>query len=505
MHKRSLHLPFTFATGEALLYQSNHPIAVFKDGSQDKSGSKSKRNRTDSLVTDGLDPGSLLGALMSQDESVYVCQPAVEPKMSFHSSFFGEPMDFSSSEPSRQCRSWNEPVNSVAGPGIIQPGTSFDPLLATLDSLSLEGQADVNAADGGCSNGELFGALEGLGLSAEDLELLLLDERMIRVEMDPEHVPTLDDLLTNEEILSYIYDSIEGKTGSAEHGGQVSAHTTAVTSTTSSPPDDHSTANSTVQMEFSQCKPPPVGQGPIVHLSQQMQQHLNMQTGKVEQDWDHQHNDHVTNTIADGELLGQHLSIPNGQWSAHDILVSAGVQLEHLNTQQTAFSSIAPEQNGELHRQQMHQQHIQQQQKQQHHTRQKAANLNGLCAISSSSSEHSAGKSQWQDFGFGNSLGSLNDTQKHLINTSVESRMDFSMVDNHSVDYTISVQEKDHKQQQEHMHFPFAQAMSSLSQCPPPDTSLEQILGVTKACQQLDHYESGHSKVRSPQHRDVNL
>ncbi|CAG08208.1 unnamed protein product, partial [Tetraodon nigroviridis] len=92
LRKRSMHLPFTYATGEALLYQANHPIAGFIDDTHEKNGSKSKKSRSDRLAKDGLDPGSLLGALMSQDESVYVSQPALEPKVSFHSSFFAEQM-----------------------------------------------------------------------------------------------------------------------------------------------------------------------------------------------------------------------------------------------------------------------------------------------------------------------------------------------------------------------------------------------------------------------------
>ncbi len=385
LRKRSMHLPFTYATGEALLYQSNHPIAGFGDGSHEKNGSKSKKSRTDRLVKDGLDPGSLLGALMSQDESVYVCQPALEPKMSFHSSFFGDQLSFSDSEPSSLHKSWDEASNDVRVPGITQAGTSFDPLLATLDSLSLEGQGVVDAEEGGCSNGELFGALEALGLSAEDLELLLLDERMIRVEMDPERVPTLDDLLTNDEILSYIYDSIEGKIDSSEHGGQVPPSTASATATTVSLPESNHTSDSNMQMQFPHHKPPVVEQAPILQLSQQMQQHLNMRPGKVAHDWGQQ-NDHLANTIVNRDLLGQNQSVPNGQWRAQDILASAGIQLEHYNTQQTLFNGKALE----LQQQQTHQ-YLQQQQQprtqnhlsQQCHAKQKAANLNGLCGHSS--------------------------------------------------------------------------------------------------------------------------
>lgn len=528
MRKRSMHLPFTYATGEALLYQSNHPIAGFRDGSHEKNGSKSKKSRTERLMRDGLDPGSLLGALMSQDESVYVCQPALEPKMSFHSSFFGDQMGFSDSKPSSLHRNWDTPTNGVVDQSITEPGTSFDPLLATLDSLSLESQGVVDSEDGGCSNGELFGALEGLGLSAEDLELLLLDERMIRVEIDPERVPTLDDLLTNEEILSYIYDSIEGKTESMEHGGQAPPSNASVIATTVSVSQSNSDTN--VQMQFPHHKPPQVEKAPIVQLSQQMQKHLNMRPSKVANDWGQQ-SDHLPSTLSNGQHLGHTQSASNGQWSAEDILLNAGIQLGHINSQQTIFNGKASEleqqqtqQTQQGYRQQPQQPLLPNQVSQQCHAKQKAANLNGLCGISST--EHPAVKSQWQDFGFSESLGPcLDNGQKTLANTSLDTCMDYSMPEMDNSDYTFSgnglfgsstqqlraestvssIQGMNHKRQQEQISVPLAQVISSLSQCPPPNASLEQFLGVGKPCRQLDHYsmvtseiphDPSHSKVR---------
>ncbi|XP_075960927.1 aryl hydrocarbon receptor-like [Anarhichas minor] len=523
LRKRSMHLPFTYATGEALLYQSNHPLAAFRDGGHDKNGIKSKKSRTERLVRDGLDPGSLLGALMSQDESVYVCQPAPEPKMSFHS-FFGEQMGFSDSAPSSLHRSWDEPSNGVLGPGLTELGNSFDPLLATLDSLSLEGQGVVDSEEGGCSNGDLFGALEGLGLSAEDLELLLLDERMIRVEMDPERVPTLDDLLTNDEILSYIYDSIEGKTEPTEHRGQVPLSSASKTATAVSLPESNASSDANVQMQFPHHKPPLVGHAPILQLSQQMQQHLNMRPDKVVANWNQQSN-HLASTIVNGELLGQNQSIANGQWKAQDILVGAGIQLEHYKTQRTVFNGKTSELDGELHQQQTHQRYLQQQQQiprvqnhlsQQCRADQKAANLNGLCGISST--EHVAGKSQWQDYGFSQSLGGtscLENGRKPPTNPSLDSCMDCSMPDIDDADYTMSggglfgrngqqcaaestvssFQGMSRKLQPEQIPVPLAQVISSLSQCPPPNASLEQILGVAKPCRQLDHYGMVASEI----------
>ncbi|KAM7380153.1 hypothetical protein PAMP_003466 [Pampus punctatissimus] len=517
LRKRSMHLPFTYATGEALLYQSNHPIAGFRDGSHEKNGSKSKKSRTERLIRDGLDPGSLLGALMSQDESVYVCQPALEPKMSFHSSFFGDQMGFSDSEPSSLHKNWDASSNGVVGPNITEPGTSFDPLLATLDSLSLEGHGVVDSEEGGCSNGELFGALEGLGLSAEDLELLLLDERMIRVEIDPERVPTLDDLLTNDEILSYIYDSIEGKTDSTDHGGHVPP-----SNALTAPTDSNPTSDTNVQMQFSHHKSPLVGQAPIVQLSQQMQQHLNMRPGKVTHDWGQQ-GDHLVNTVVNGDPLGHPQAISNGQWTAQDILTNAGIQLGHFNSQRTIFNGKASKLDVELHQQQTHQSYLQQQQKprmehqhsQQCHAKQKAANLNGLCGVSST--QHSAGKSQWQDYGYSESLGPcLDDSQKALTNTSLDC-MDYSMADIDNAGYTMSggglfgsngqqqhrsettvssFQGMSNKRPQEQIPVPLAQVISSLSQCPPPNASLEQILG-----RQLDHYSMVTSDIpHDPNH-----
>ncbi|XP_031707474.1 aryl hydrocarbon receptor-like [Anarrhichthys ocellatus] len=211
LRKRSMHLPFTFATGEATLYQTGYPLHGFPDSFQGKAkGSKSKKGKLDKNCSEDLDPKSLLGALMSQDESVYVCQPDPEPKMSYHSSLFNQQQsDGDGFGGLLSGDSWHMESNGEMG-RCSNKTPSYDPLLATLDSLSLEGEEP-------CSNSELFSALENLGLNAEDLELLLLDERMIQVELGPNRVPTLGDLLTNNEILSYIHDSLETGT---EGGGQ---------------------------------------------------------------------------------------------------------------------------------------------------------------------------------------------------------------------------------------------------------------------------------------------
>ncbi|NXC29878.1 AHR protein, partial [Campylorhamphus procurvoides] len=74
LRKRSMHLPFTFATGEALLYQSTYPLPGFPDPSQSK-GKASRSKKTSCShgrcsQQNGADPSSLLGAVMRQDKVV---------------------------------------------------------------------------------------------------------------------------------------------------------------------------------------------------------------------------------------------------------------------------------------------------------------------------------------------------------------------------------------------------------------------------------------------------
>ncbi|XP_077426366.1 aryl hydrocarbon receptor-like [Vanacampus margaritifer] len=185
LKKRSMHLPFTFATGEALLYQTGYPLSGFSEPVKGKA--KCKKGKMDKF-SESVPPKSLLEVLMSQDQSVYVCQPDSEAHKSFPCSTFtkqqGETAGFGDSwQMTARCGSEK---------------SMSDPLLATLDSFCLDG-------DETCSNSELLSALENLGLNAEDLELLLLDDKMIQVEMDSGHVSEF----TNNEIMSYIHESLE--------------------------------------------------------------------------------------------------------------------------------------------------------------------------------------------------------------------------------------------------------------------------------------------------------
>ncbi|XP_054064930.1 aryl hydrocarbon receptor-like isoform X1 [Rissa tridactyla] len=216
LRKRSMHLPFTFATGEALLYKSAYSLPGFPDPFQSKGkASKSKKtfhSHRRCSQKNGVDPSSLLGAVMQQDKTVYVSDPAPAPNCSFSGSFVDHLEDVSLLGAGGDA--WNMGAASVSSSGDslkeeLVDLQQEDPLLATLDSLSIK-------SDESCSNNELFSALEGLGLNAEDLELLLLDEKMVMVNMDPDRSPSLNDSLASNDILSYIHATLVNK----HDGGQ---------------------------------------------------------------------------------------------------------------------------------------------------------------------------------------------------------------------------------------------------------------------------------------------
>ncbi|XP_014007059.1 aryl hydrocarbon receptor isoform X1 [Salmo salar] len=514
LRKRSMHLPFTFATGEALLYQSSYPIHGLTDSLQTKGKTKSKKGKLDknsSKDNGGLDPSSLLGALMRQDESVYVCQPAVEPKMSFHSSLFSERGEGEGH--SSGCysggplggglgESWSSVPNGVTtastGPN-GEPPSSFDPLLATLDSLSLEG-------DETCSNSELFSALENLGLNAEDLELLLLDERMIRVEMDPDYIPSLNDLLTNNEILSYIHDSLENKT---EEGQGVDSHVS-IPQTTTHPPDPilnsvlilnpHTQATPTMHIStlHPQATNPPAPQPmlplhrlpkqpPIVQLSQQMQQHLNLvKPVLAKYPWPPTQTDVPTPSQPDTLQHTTSLTVVhNGHWLPQQQHMFTGLD-DHCHSLQPLVngktSQLGPHGAGQLkHHQHQNNIHLQSQWQQQNQHLQ--VQLQSQCHFKQQKASSSSGETlngvhpdpDWQSSVYDEQLGlTVNgactvsypnghaDTLSHTTEGEV-THTDYSMGDSH------------HKQ-----HYPQVPSTYFPQQYSTTQNSLDYILGLSQ-------------------------
>ncbi|XP_064289458.1 aryl hydrocarbon receptor-like isoform X3 [Passer domesticus] len=211
LRKRSMHLPFTFATGEALLYQSTHPLPGFPDLFQSKGKlAKSKRPSSCSHIgrsrKNGIDPRSLLGAVMQQDKAVYTSHSAPIPNPSFSSTLQLEGLSLPGAG-GDVCSMDTTPASS-RGNSLQEKLLDLqqdDPLLDTMGLLSIK-------SDQSCSN-ELFRALEGLGLNAEDLELLLLNEKMVMVSTDPDQSPSLNNSLASNPILCVPSPPVDGYEG----------------------------------------------------------------------------------------------------------------------------------------------------------------------------------------------------------------------------------------------------------------------------------------------------
>ncbi|NWH99632.1 AHR protein, partial [Tichodroma muraria] len=78
LRKRNLQLPFSFATGEAVLYGNDLP--GFLDSFQSKEELQTQANSNSQQRV--VDPNSLLGAMMKQDASIYNCHADNVPQFS---------------------------------------------------------------------------------------------------------------------------------------------------------------------------------------------------------------------------------------------------------------------------------------------------------------------------------------------------------------------------------------------------------------------------------------
>ncbi|NWS88766.1 AHR protein, partial [Toxostoma redivivum] len=78
LQKRNLQLPFSFATGEAVLYGNGVPGFLDSFQAKEKLQVQANSNPEQRLV----DPNSLLGAVMKQDASLYNCHADNEPQFS---------------------------------------------------------------------------------------------------------------------------------------------------------------------------------------------------------------------------------------------------------------------------------------------------------------------------------------------------------------------------------------------------------------------------------------
>uniref|UniRef100_A0A674B0A2 Aryl hydrocarbon receptor 1a n=1 Tax=Salmo trutta TaxID=8032 RepID=A0A674B0A2_SALTR len=180
LRKRSLQLPFSYTTGEALLYNTSFPKTLVTGDSLAGDTIGSAGNTTKNQ-DETLDPDSLLGSLLKQDKSsIYVCWV---------------PQEEVAGLPQEEC-------------GGIFSSSWQEGSILSLSERVLFKQEPLGVGDGGGIHGfsseDIF--MMNLGISREDLELFQQDEMFLDVDLDAGRDGLLPDL--TDEILSYVQESL---------------------------------------------------------------------------------------------------------------------------------------------------------------------------------------------------------------------------------------------------------------------------------------------------------
>ncbi|NXT61109.1 AHR protein, partial [Chaetops frenatus] len=134
LRKRNLQLPFSFATGEAVLYGNDLPR--FLDSFQAKEEVQTRANPSSEQRL--VDPSSLLGAMMKQDASIYNCHADSMPQFSLPG-LIPEPDGLSQNE------------------GVSNAKEDSDSLQVVIETLFEKSEGDGNACQslGGVDSTEL--------------------------------------------------------------------------------------------------------------------------------------------------------------------------------------------------------------------------------------------------------------------------------------------------------------------------------------------------------------
>uniref|UniRef100_A0A8C8S5T7 PAS fold-3 domain-containing protein n=1 Tax=Pelusios castaneus TaxID=367368 RepID=A0A8C8S5T7_9SAUR len=173
LHKRSLQLPFDFATGEAVLYENNLP--GFLESLQTKKGSKAKRDAP--MEQCSIDPSSVLGAMMKQDKSIYVSPADNMPQFS---------MDGTASTPEEP---WQDDRNKRA------VKEENDSLLVIIETLFEKSHVDSNICK----------TLQSLEM--DDLELKQWEEILLKMDTEKPVAQDVQKRL-NDEVTSCIEEML---------------------------------------------------------------------------------------------------------------------------------------------------------------------------------------------------------------------------------------------------------------------------------------------------------
>ncbi|KFV84357.1 Aryl hydrocarbon receptor, partial [Struthio camelus australis] len=202
LQKRNMKLPFMFTTGEAVLYEVTFPVSSLMDPSQPKNKSTAGKAAAAkaTLHKDSVDPNSLLGAMLRQDESVYLCPPASN-KLSFERNFFTDSRDELGN------------VISSDWPDNLLPAGNHNILKQELMECSQDSNMllpeDSAALFQDNKTSDLYSIMKNLGIDFEDLKCIKQDEEFFKTELSS--VDDIGDIDITDEILTYVQDSLNSK------------------------------------------------------------------------------------------------------------------------------------------------------------------------------------------------------------------------------------------------------------------------------------------------------
>ncbi|XP_072009897.1 aryl hydrocarbon receptor isoform X2 [Engystomops pustulosus] len=194
LRKRSTQLPFIFTSGEAVLYEASFPFPPLMGPTQNKpKGSSSKGTPAKATVSEApVNPASMLGAMLRQDESVYICPPASN---TFSFDNFYKDSDLSG-------KFWPNNRVPVANNNMKQEERSFPQVKST---TQVSERMDVLPE---VKNNELYNIMTNLGIDFDDLEMIQQDEEFFRNEFD---YPEIGDIDVADDILTYVQESLNRK------------------------------------------------------------------------------------------------------------------------------------------------------------------------------------------------------------------------------------------------------------------------------------------------------
>ncbi|XP_031445921.1 aryl hydrocarbon receptor [Phasianus colchicus] len=197
LRKRNMKLPFMFATGEAVLYEVTFPMSSLSDASQPRSKTTTGKGGKTTLHGDSVDPNSLLGAMLRQDESVYLCPPASH-KLSFERNFFADSRDELSGVVSND---WTDSLLPAGSHNVLK-----QELMECSQDSSVPLPEDSAALFQDNKTNDLYSIMKNLGIDFEDLKCIQQDEEFFKTELSG--MDDIGDIDITDEILTYVQDSL---------------------------------------------------------------------------------------------------------------------------------------------------------------------------------------------------------------------------------------------------------------------------------------------------------